>query len=72
MAAPRTATIVAAVLEVHCPHCGDAQPNPVDESHLWTPAQIAAMSAMGAKRVCNACDEPFQVIAQARVGVLES
>lgn len=69
MAAKRNAVIVAAVLEVHCPHCGDPQPNPRDESHLWVNADVTANQG---PRVCNACDEPFQLIAQNRVSVVES
>lgn len=65
----RNAIIVAAQLEVHCPNCGDPQPNPHDESHLWLPSQVEQFS--GAK-TCNACDEPFTLSVQARVSVVAS
>jgi len=70
----KTAIIVAASLEVHCPHCGDPLPNPWNESHLWTPTELNLYAGPGnaATRVCNACDEPFHIVAQSRVGVLES
>lgn len=67
--AKRNAVIVAAQLEVHCPHCGDPQPNPDDGSHLRVNSQVTASQG---PRVCNACDEPFQLIAQNRVSVVES
>lgn len=69
MAAKRNAIIVAAQLEVHCPHCGDPQPNPDDGSHLWIQDHI--VKSQGAK-VCNACDEPFTLMAQDRVSVVAS
>lgn len=73
MAASKSAIVVAASLEVHCPHCGDAQTNPWDESYLWTPTQVASLAGPGGvSRVCNACDEPFAILAQSRVSVLES
>lgn len=64
----RPATILAASLEVHCPHCGEPLPNPTDGSHLWMPDDVLANT--GAK-ICNACDEPFQLSYQKRVLVID-
>ena len=66
MAALRQATIVAATVEVFCPHCGEPQPSPDNGSHAWMPSQVVV--AQG-KKVCVSCDEPFQLNEQNRVMV---
>lgn len=45
-----------------CPHCGDLHLNPVDGSDLWTLAQVKALMAMKASRVCTGCGNPSTVI----------
>ena len=61
------AQIVATAVEVHCPHCGEPLPNPLDGSYLWEPYQVAANQGA---RDCNACDEPFTVMSQSKAQVL--
>jgi hypothetical protein len=60
----RPARIVAASYEVHCPHCGDPQPNPDDGAHIWTREEIehVVQSTDGNVRTCVACDEEFLVL----------
>lgn len=60
------AQIVAALLEVHCPHCGDPQPAPDNGSHAWTPLEVSMNQT---ERTCVACDEPFVLSAQSKVTV---
>lgn len=67
--AKRNAIIVAAQLEVHCPYCGDPQPNVRDGSHLWTQDDVKTAEGL---RLCTACDEPFQLVEQSRVSVVAS
>lgn len=62
----RIAQIFAVTIEVHCPHCGDAQPSPVDGSHIWLPSQVLTNEG---KRTCVACDEEFTLIPQSRAQV---
>ena len=62
----RSAVIVAASLEVHCPFCGEPQPAPDNGAHTWMPSQVSA--AQG-KCVCVACEEAFTIHAQSRVSV---
>lgn len=64
----RNAIVVAALLEVLCPHCGDPQPNPSNGAHLWL---IDEVSGNQGKRTCVACDEPFILMAQHRVSTSE-
>ena len=61
------ATITAVALEVACPACHAPQPNADDGSHLWTPAQVNAIT--GTSRDCNACQRPFRVRLSQRVRV---
>lgn len=57
----RNAAIVAATVEVLCPHCAEPQPNPDNGGYPWTPEEVSA--EQGAK-VCVSCDEPFRLVAQ--------
>lgn len=66
MARTKTAILTAAAIEVACPHCGEPQPAPDNDSHMWLPPQVTA--SQGA-RTCVACDEKFVLNAQSRVGV---
>ena len=59
-----TAVIVVATVEVHCPHCGDPQPNPDNGAFSWMPSEVEANQ--GARK-CVACDEPFKLHAQSRM-----
>ena len=63
----RPAIIVAATVEVQCPHCGEPQPSPDNGSHVWMPGQV--VTAQG-KKTCVSCDEEFQLNAQSRVSVV--
>lgn len=63
----RNAIIVAAAVEVHCPHCGDPQPSPGNGSFMWEPHEVTAQQG---DRVCNACDHPFRLIAQNRMSLI--
>jgi predicted RNA-binding Zn-ribbon protein involved in translation (DUF1610 family) len=63
----RNAIIVAASVEVQCPHCGEPQPSPDNGSHVWMTSQVAALS--GQVKTCVSCDETFTVQAQSRVSV---
>jgi hypothetical protein len=62
----RNAIIAAAALEVLCPECGGAQPNPDDGSHMWSADQVRASAG---KRTCTECDEPFVLHAQSKAQV---
>lgn len=65
--AKRNAIIVAAVLEVHCPHCGEPQPSPRCGAHLWEPDEVHAFAG---DRICNACEGSFKLLQQSRVNVI--
>lgn len=56
----RNAIIVALTYEVHCPHCGAAQPAPGGSEFL----EVHEAKAMcnGATRACVACDEPVRFL----------
>lgn len=64
--AAKTAVVVAATVEVQCPHCGEPQPNPDNGGHAWTSEEVRG--AQGA-RACTACDAMFRIVAQSRVSV---
>lgn len=57
----RFANIMASVVEVSCPYCGEPLPSPDNGSDQWLPSQVEAGQS---ERVCNACDEPFRVVYQ--------
>ena len=52
----RPAQIVASSLEVHCPHCGEPQPNPDNGADNWTPEEV---SSGAGRRECVSCDKTF-------------
>lgn len=52
----RPAQIIAAQLEVHCPYCGDPQPNSDDGTDVWTPEEVRSNSGGWE---CVACDKTF-------------
>lgn len=69
---PPPAIVVAASVEVHCPHCGDPQVCPDNESHLWTIEELKKATAVNdGKRECNACEELFRIVQVNRVGFLD-
>lgn len=49
-----------------CPHCGDLHLNPENGSDLWTLAQVEALVAMKASRVCAGCGKPSTVFVEDR------
>jgi hypothetical protein len=63
----RNAIIVAASVEVQCPHCGEPQPSPGNGSHIWLPSEVSHVT--GGQRQCVSCEEPFTIIAQSRVSI---
>jgi predicted RNA-binding Zn-ribbon protein involved in translation (DUF1610 family) len=62
----RSAVVTAFTVEIRCPHCGEPQPSPGSGSHFWT---IDEMRSQEGPKTCTACDEPFRLLAQSRVGV---
>jgi hypothetical protein len=69
----KSAILIAATLEVYCPHCGLAQLNPWDESHLWTPTQVTSLAGpVGVDHICDVCGEHFKIVALSRINLLES
>jgi hypothetical protein len=59
----RNASIVAATVEVHCPHCGGLQPTPVGSltapwtrGTSWIPSQVFGSQG---PRKCDLCNEIF-------------
>lgn len=47
-----------------CPHCGELHQNPEDGYfNTWTWAQVRALAAMKASRVCTQCGKPSIVVA---------
>lgn len=63
----RTAIIVAATVEVLCPHCGESQPNPDNGAFAWTPDEVTMKQG---RRECVSCDFAFTLHAQSRVSVM--
>lgn len=61
----KQAQIVVFMVEVLCPHCGEAQPNPDNGGFPWTPAELKQHA--GGKRECVSCDEPFLLFNQSKV-----
>jgi transposase-like protein len=57
----RPAQIIAATVEICCPHCGEPLPSPDSGSDAWLPEQIPKDSP---KYTCNSCDEEFRVMFQ--------
>jgi uncharacterized Zn-finger protein len=66
MARTKNAVLVAAAIEVTCPHCGEPQPAPDNGSEMWLPSQVTRSQG---ERTCVSCDEKFVLHAQSRVGV---
>jgi predicted RNA-binding Zn-ribbon protein involved in translation (DUF1610 family) len=62
----KVAQVMAATVEVLCPHCGEPQPSPDNGSHAWFSSQVSANQG---PRTCVSCDERFQIHAQNRVMV---
>ena len=47
-----------------CPHCSEPHQNPEDGYfNTWTWAQVRALAAMKASRVCTQCGKPSMVVA---------
>jgi hypothetical protein len=55
----RTARLVAAAFEIHCPACGEPQPSPRDGSFLWEFVQVE--QAATEQRACCACATPLRI-----------
>lgn len=54
--------------QLACPHCGDLYPNPEDGYfNTWTWAQVKALAAMSASRVCSSCGKPSSMIVDLNV-----
>jgi len=62
----RKVSVVAATVELTCPHCGEPQPSP-GGSHLWT-IQEALDAQQDPLRDCAACNEPITIAMPNRVG----
>lgn len=59
--ATRFAVLIVETFSVCCPHCGEPQPAPDNESDAWMPDQLGANTG---KRNCVSCDEPFHIASQ--------
>ncbi len=55
----KRAIVSAAALEVVCPHCTEAQPNPEDGSHMWSHSQLRAAYDKNCIRTCISCGKEF-------------
>lgn len=66
----KRAAVVAVVLEVHCPHCGEPQPNPDDGGHGWSPDEVRARAALDVAAGCASCDLEFLVISERKYQVV--
>ncbi len=53
----KVAIIIAESICVICPHCSEAQPNPVDGSEQWDADQLRKYAET--KKSCCACGEPM-------------
>jgi hypothetical protein len=65
----RQARIVAFTVEVCCPDCGAAQPNPDNGAFPWTLDEVRAESLKQPVRTCVECDEQFKLLPQSRVSI---
>lgn len=67
--ANKRAAIVAFTVEVHCPHCGDPQPNPDNGAFPWTTEEVAQEAKAQAARTCVSCDEPFKLVEESSAAI---
>lgn len=58
MATKKLAQVFAASLEIVCPECGGAQPNPDDGSLQWSAEQLSKNQGV---RACVECDATLLV-----------
>lgn len=65
---PRNVSLVACAIEVHCPHCGTAQPAP-GGSEFCEPHEAKEMCD-GQIRACVSCDEPIRMTWHDKVSVI--
>ena len=69
----RPVCVIAAAVNVLCPHCGEDVPSPDGGSLMWTLEEDRA-GFNGARRQCNGCEEwfimslPSRAIIEARPG----
>lgn len=63
----RSAQIVAEVLNVLCPHCGEPQPNPDNGADGWSPEEVRTAEGL---RTCVSCDEGFMIRTVGKAQVL--
>lgn len=66
MARAKLATVIAEVVNVLCPECGEPQPNPDNGADNWKAEEVRAEA--GKARSCVSCDQPFQLQMVNRVG----
>lgn len=64
----RRAQLIADAVNVCCPWCGDAQPNPVDGSEQWTienfrveETRTNGRRKRSHRRHCVSCDKPMLI-----------
>ncbi len=65
---PKNVVLVAASIEVHCPHCDAAQPAP-GGSEFCENREARAMCD-DSVRSCVSCDEPIRMVWQDKVSVM--
>jgi hypothetical protein len=63
----RTTVLCAVGVEVHCPACGEPQPNPEDGSFIWSSSLVRIAAEAGGVRSCTACDTPLRIASSNRV-----
>ncbi len=60
----KVAQLVAEAVNVLCPECGEPQPDPDNESHMWLPQQVEKYAG---RRTCVACDAQMLVVTRRTV-----
>lgn len=55
----RNCQLVVSAVEVVCPFCGEAVPNPENGAFLWEPDLIAKHQG---PRECDSCEEPITIV----------
>jgi hypothetical protein len=64
----RNAQIIAATIEICCPHCGEPLPSPDNGSDAWLPKDIPTDEQKA--YTCNSCEEQFRVMFQNKAQVI--